>query len=136
MTSCASAGATMPATCTSERKYGHQVASMQNPHVAQIAFHEVWGRYVDLGAVFAGRLRELEPFPGLVRCTIKRERHVVWDMAYAKSGTCSNSRKWDRSRNPYRSADTAFPTASNRLTTEVTTHSSFLRPAHRQGAHR
>ncbi len=66
-------------------KYGHQVASIQNTRVAKVALKELWGAIrlvysLALLAVLEGWSRLL----GWYDFAIKRERHVVWDMAFSQ----------------------------------------------------
>jgi poly-beta-1,6-N-acetyl-D-glucosamine synthase len=66
-------------------KYGYAVSSIQNSRVAKVAFNEVWGA-VRLVAVLV-LLAVLELWSRLLGWydfTIKRDRHVVWDMAWSQ----------------------------------------------------
>lgn len=68
-----------------QHKYGHQVSSMQNSRVARIAFRELWGalRLIYTLFLLAG-CEAGSRFLGWYDFAVKRERHVVWDMAYSQ----------------------------------------------------
>jgi cellulose synthase/poly-beta-1,6-N-acetylglucosamine synthase-like glycosyltransferase len=79
-------------------KYGHQVSSMQNSRVARIAFKELWGAVrlvysLALLAFLEGWSRLL----GWYDFAIKRERHVVWDMALSQKQNVQELREGDGS---------------------------------------
>jgi cellulose synthase/poly-beta-1,6-N-acetylglucosamine synthase-like glycosyltransferase len=68
-----------------QHKYGHQVSSLKNTRVARIAFREVWGAIrlvysIVLLAILEGWSRLL----GWYDFAVRRDRHVVWDMAYTQ----------------------------------------------------
>jgi len=68
-----------------KHKYGYAVSSIQNTRVIKIALKEVWGAIrllcvLGLLAVLEGWSRLL----GWYDFAIKKERHVVWDMAYTQ----------------------------------------------------
>ncbi len=78
------------------RKYGHQVASIQNTRVAKIALREVWGAIqlvysLVLLAVLEGWSRLL----GWYDFAVKRDRHVVWDMAMTQKQNVQELREGD-----------------------------------------
>lgn len=78
------------------RKYGHQVASIQNTRVAKIALREVWGAIqlvysLALLAVLEGWSRLL----GWYDFAVKRDRHVVWDMAMTQKQNVQELREGD-----------------------------------------
>lgn len=78
------------------RKYGHQVASIQNRRVAKIALREVWGAIqlvysLILLAVLEGWSRLL----GWYDFMVKRDRHVVWDMAMTQKQNVQELRDLD-----------------------------------------
>lgn len=75
-------------------KYGHKVASIQNTRVARVALREVWGAIrllytLGLLAILEGWSRLL----GWYDFAIKRERHVVWDMAYSQKQNVQELRR-------------------------------------------
>jgi biofilm PGA synthesis N-glycosyltransferase PgaC len=64
-------------------KYGYKVSSLQNARVLRIALEEVWGA-VRLVATL-GILALLETYSrilGIWDYRVKKEKHVVWDMAW------------------------------------------------------
>lgn len=68
-----------------KHKYGYAVSSIQNTRVARVAFKELWGivRLVwvlFLLAVIEGYSRVM----GWYDFAIKRDRHVVWNMAWSQ----------------------------------------------------
>ncbi len=66
-------------------KYGYAVSSIQNSRVAKVALKEVWGVVRLIGAL--GLLAVLEMWSRLLGWydfAIRRERHVVWDMAWSQ----------------------------------------------------
>lgn len=68
-----------------KHKYGYAVSSIQNTRVIKVALKEVWGAIrllcvLGLLAVLEGWSRLL----GWYDFAIKKERHVVWDMAYTQ----------------------------------------------------
>ncbi len=78
------------------RKYGHQVASIQNGRVARIALREAWGAIqlvysLVLLAVLEGWSRLL----GWYDFMVKRDRHVVWDMAMTQKQNVQELRELD-----------------------------------------
>ncbi|MEA3335318.1 MAG: glycosyltransferase [Chloroflexota bacterium] len=75
-------------------KYGHQVSSLQNKRVARIAFREVWGAVQLVYSIgLLGILEGFSRFLGWYDFAIKRERHVVWDMAYSQKQNVQELRK-------------------------------------------
>ena len=65
-----------------QHKYGHQVSSIQNTRVARVALREFWGGIQLLASLFA--LAFLEGWSRLLGWydyAVRRDRHVVWDMA-------------------------------------------------------
>ena len=68
-----------------EHKYGHQVSSMKNSRVARIAFRELWGAVRLIFTLFLlAACESWSRFLGWYDYAIKRERHVVWDIAYSQ----------------------------------------------------
>ncbi|MFZ2487430.1 MAG: glycosyltransferase [Anaerolineae bacterium] len=77
-------------------KYGHQVSSIQNGRVAKIAFREIWGALRLIYSLFA--LAFLEGWSrvlGWYDFAIKRDRHVVWDMAMTQKQNVQELREGD-----------------------------------------
>jgi cellulose synthase/poly-beta-1,6-N-acetylglucosamine synthase-like glycosyltransferase len=68
-----------------KHKYGYAVSSIQNGRVARIALKEVWGVVRLLWVLFL--LATLEAWSrvlGWYDFAIKRDRHVVWNMAWSQ----------------------------------------------------
>jgi biofilm PGA synthesis N-glycosyltransferase PgaC len=68
-----------------KHKYGYAVSSIQNRRVAKIAFKEVWGIVRLLWVLFL--LATLEGWSramGWYDFAVKRDRHVVWNMAWTQ----------------------------------------------------
>ena len=66
-------------------KYGYAVSSMQNTRVAKIALKEIWGAIRLVWALFL--LAVLETYSrvlGWYDFAVKKDRHVVWDMAWSQ----------------------------------------------------
>jgi cellulose synthase/poly-beta-1,6-N-acetylglucosamine synthase-like glycosyltransferase len=68
-----------------QHKYGYKVSSIQNTRVIRVALKEMWGAVrllytLVLLAVLEGWAR----FLGWYDYIVKRDRHVVWDMAYTQ----------------------------------------------------
>ena len=77
-----------------QHKYGHQVSSMQNSRVARIAFRELWGALRLIYTLFLLAACEAgSRFLGWYDFAVKRERHVVWDMAYSQKQNVQHLRE-------------------------------------------
>ncbi|MBN1659522.1 MAG: glycosyltransferase [Anaerolineae bacterium] len=66
-----------------KNKYGYQVSSLQNSRVVRIAIEQVWGIVRLLTTL--GVLAVLESYSRLLGAWdyyVKKEKHVVWDMAW------------------------------------------------------
>jgi cellulose synthase/poly-beta-1,6-N-acetylglucosamine synthase-like glycosyltransferase len=75
-------------------KYGYAVSSIQNTRVAKVAFKEIWGA-IRLVYVL-GLLAVLELWSRLLGWydfAIKKERHVVWDMAWSQKADVGTERE-------------------------------------------
>jgi len=65
-------------------KFGYRVSSLQNRRVVRIALEEVWGAFRLLGTL--GYLATLEIYSRMLGWwdyRVKKEKHVVWDMAWS-----------------------------------------------------
>ena len=77
-----------------KHKYGYAVSSIQNPRVVKVALKEVWGALRLLGVL--GVLALLEGWARLLGWydfAIKKERHMVWDMAYTQKADVRQQRE-------------------------------------------
>jgi cellulose synthase/poly-beta-1,6-N-acetylglucosamine synthase-like glycosyltransferase len=75
-------------------KYGYAVSSIQNTRVAKVALKEIWGA-IRLVAVLI-LLAVLETWSrvlGWYDFAIKRDRHVVWDMAWTQKADVGAERR-------------------------------------------
>jgi cellulose synthase/poly-beta-1,6-N-acetylglucosamine synthase-like glycosyltransferase len=75
-------------------KYGYVVSSMQNTRVAKIALKEIWGAIQLVWALFL--LAVLEGWSRLLGWydfAVKKDRHVVWDMAWSQKTDVSAERQ-------------------------------------------
>lgn len=82
-----------------KHKYGYAVSSIQNGRVARIAFKELWGIVqivwvLALLAVIEGYSRLM----GWYDFAIKRDRHVVWDMAWSQKQDVQGARETNSHR--------------------------------------
>jgi hypothetical protein len=66
-------------------KYGYAVSSIQNTRVARVALNELWGaiRLISTLFLLAG-LEGWSRLLGWYDFAIKKDRHVVWDMAWSQ----------------------------------------------------
>lgn len=74
-------------------KYGYAVSSIQNTRVARVALKELWGAIRLIWALFL--LAVLEGWSRLLGWydfAIKKERHVVWDMAWTQKANVEAER--------------------------------------------
>ncbi len=75
-------------------KYGYSVSSIQNTRVAKVALKEIWGAIRLLWTLFL--LAVLETWSRLLGWydfRIKRDRHVVWDMAWSQKTDVETARQ-------------------------------------------
>lgn len=77
-----------------KHKYGYAVSSIQNRRVARVAFKELWGVVrliwvLFLLAVLEGWSRLL----GWYDYAVRRNRHVVWDMAWTQKQNVQGERR-------------------------------------------
>jgi biofilm PGA synthesis N-glycosyltransferase PgaC len=77
-----------------KHKYGYAVSSIQNRRVARVALKEVWGALQLLWILFL--LAVLEGYSRLMGWydfAIKRDRHVVWNMAWTQKQDVQSVRR-------------------------------------------
>ncbi len=75
-----------------KHKYGYAVSSIQNHRVLRVALKEVWGVVRLLWVLFL--LATLEGWSRLLGWydfAVKRDRHVVWNMAWTRNKMCKVS---------------------------------------------
>lgn len=82
-----------------KHKYGYAVSSIQNKRVARIAFKEVWGIVQLLWVLFllAG-IEAWSRLMGWYDFAVKRDRHVVWDMAWSQKQNVHDVRQSNQQR--------------------------------------
>ena len=103
-----------------KHKYGYAVSSIQNQRVLKIAFKEVWGVVMLLWvlmllAVLEGWSRLL----GWYDFAVKRDRHVVWDMAWSQKQDVQQARRTHEGALPAKGTAPYAPPAGNRLNADV-----------------
>lgn len=75
-------------------KYGYVVSSIQNTRVARIALKEIWGAVQLVWALFLLAILETwSRLLGWYDFAIKKDRHVVWDMAWSQKADVSVERQ-------------------------------------------
>lgn len=68
-----------------KHKYGYKVSSMQNSRVARIALKELWGIIRLVWVLFLLAMIEgVSRLLGWYDFAIKRDRHVIWNMAWTQ----------------------------------------------------
>lgn len=66
-------------------KYGYAVSSIQNTRVAKVALKEIWGAVRLVWTLFLLAVLEIwARLLGWYDFAIKKDRHVVWDMAWSQ----------------------------------------------------
>jgi poly-beta-1,6-N-acetyl-D-glucosamine synthase len=75
-------------------KYGYAVSSIQNTRVAKVALKEIWGAVRLVWTLFLLAVLEAwSRFLGWYDFAIKKERHVVWDMAWSQKADVEAARQ-------------------------------------------
>lgn len=75
-------------------KYGYAVSSIQNTRVARVAFKEIWGAVRLVGTLFLLAILEIwSRLLGWYDFAVKRDRHVVWDMAWSQKADVEAARQ-------------------------------------------
>jgi cellulose synthase/poly-beta-1,6-N-acetylglucosamine synthase-like glycosyltransferase len=75
-------------------KYGYAVSSIQNTRVAKVALKEVWGAIRLVAALALLAVLELwSRILGWYDFRIKRDRHVIWDMAWSQKADVAAERE-------------------------------------------
>ena len=76
-----------------QHKYGYKVSSIQNTRVIRVALKEVWGAVRLLYTLFLlGVLEGWARFLGWYDYMVKRDRHVVWNMAWTQKQNVQDGR--------------------------------------------
>jgi biofilm PGA synthesis N-glycosyltransferase PgaC len=93
-------------------KYGYAVSSIQNTRVAKVALKEIWGVLRLLWTLFL--LAVLEVWArvlGWYDFAIKKDRHVVWDMAWSQKADVEAERAQIEATDDVRPTAVAGPRA-------------------------
>ena len=91
-----------------QSKYGYAVSSIQNTRVAKVAFKEVWGAIQLVWTLFLlGVLEVWSRLLGWYDFAIKKDRHVVWDMAWSQKTDVESERRQTEEQDDLRPAATA-----------------------------
>ncbi len=82
-----------------KHKYDYAVSSIQNKRVARIAFKELWGivQLVWVLVLLAG-IEAYSRAMGWYDFAVKRDRHVVWDMAWSQKQNVQDVREQNHKR--------------------------------------
>lgn len=76
-----------------KHKYGYKVSSIQNRRVARIAFKELWGIVRLVWVIFLlAFIEAMSRVLGWYDFAIKRDRHVVWNMAWTQKQNVQDGR--------------------------------------------
>jgi biofilm PGA synthesis N-glycosyltransferase PgaC len=76
-----------------KHKYGYAVSSIDNSRVARIAFKELWGVVRLAWVIFLlAAIEGWSRIMGWYDFAVKRERHVVWNMAWTQKQNVSDVR--------------------------------------------
>jgi cellulose synthase/poly-beta-1,6-N-acetylglucosamine synthase-like glycosyltransferase len=75
-------------------KYGYAVSSIQNSRVVKIALKEIWGAIALVWTLFLlGILESWSRLLGWYDFAIRKDRHVVWDMAWSQKADVEAERR-------------------------------------------
>ncbi len=93
-------------------KYGYAVSSIQNTRVAKIALKEIWGAVRLVWTLFVLAVLEVwSRLLGWYDFAIKKDRHVVWDMAWSQKADVEAERAQTAAADDVRSSAVAGPRA-------------------------
>jgi poly-beta-1,6-N-acetyl-D-glucosamine synthase len=93
-------------------KYGYAVSSIQNTRVAKVAFKEIWGVVRLLWTLFLLAILEMwSRLLGWYDFAIKKDRHVVWDMAWSQKADVEAERAEQAAKDDRRPTAVAGPRA-------------------------
>lgn len=82
-----------------KHKYGYAVSSIQNKRVARIAWKEFWGiAQLVWVLVLLAAIEGYSRIMGWYDFAIKRDRHVVWDMAWSQKQDVQDVREANQRR--------------------------------------
>jgi cellulose synthase/poly-beta-1,6-N-acetylglucosamine synthase-like glycosyltransferase len=93
-------------------KYGYAVSSIQNTRVARVALKEIWGAIrLVWTLVLLAVLEVWSRFLGWYDFAIKKDRHVVWDMAWSQKTDVEAERAEQAAKDDLRPSAVAGPRA-------------------------
>ncbi len=93
-------------------KYGYAVSSIQNTRVAKVAFKEIWGAVRLVWTLVLLAVLELwSRLLGWYDYAIKKDRHVVWDMAWSQKADIEAERAEQAAKDDLRPTAVAGPRA-------------------------
>jgi cellulose synthase/poly-beta-1,6-N-acetylglucosamine synthase-like glycosyltransferase len=93
-------------------KYGYAVSSIQNTRVAKVALKEIWGAIRLVWTLFLLAVLEIwSRFLGWYDFAIKKDRHVVWDMAWSQKADVEAERAQTTATDDTRPTAVAGPRA-------------------------
>ena len=93
-------------------KYGYAVSSIQNTRVAKVALKEIWGVIRLLWTLFLLAVLEIwARLLGWYDFAIKKDRHVVWDMAWSQKADVEAERAQIEATDDVRPTAVAGPRA-------------------------
>ena len=93
-------------------KYGYAVSSIQNTRVAKIALKEIWGAIRLVWTLFVLAVLEVwSRLLGWYDFAIKKDRHVVWDMAWSQKADVEAERAQTAAADDVRPSAVAGPRA-------------------------
>lgn len=93
-------------------KYGYAVSSIQNTRVARVALKEIWGAIRLVWTLFLLAFLEIwSRLLGWYDFAIKKDRHVVWDMAWSQKADVEAEREQTTAQDDTRPAAVAGPRA-------------------------
>lgn len=93
-------------------KYGYAVSSIQNTRVAKVALKEIWGALRLVWTLVLLAVLELwSRVLGWYDFAIKKDRHVVWDMAWSQKADVAAERAEQAAKDDLRPTAVAGPRA-------------------------
>ena len=93
-------------------KYGYAVSSIQNTRVAKVALKEIWGAIRLVWTLFLLAVLEMwSRLLGWYDFAIKKDRHVVWDMAWSQKADVEAERAEQAAKDDLRPTAVAGPRA-------------------------
>lgn len=93
-------------------KYGYAVSSIQNTRVAKVALKEIWGAIRLVWTLFLLAVLEIwSRLLGWYDFAIKKDRHVVWDMAWSQKTDVEAERAEQAAKDDLRPSAVAGPRA-------------------------